>query len=185
MAETVCRFTCKRVNAAECNGASTRELSQAKPQYMKHSIVGRQKSRAKKHGYSRNEMKRIKDFDWAKVALAEGKDMCYALMLPVKWNLYCLSEIEWRRYLCCGAFNSAFRRSVTKALWVYEWMECSIMGTTWNVANAMNEGMKCAVGWRKVWCSLLLNVFLKILNLASKPLMVNQVLKYLNKENWI
>ena len=27
MAETVCRFTCERVNAAECNGASTRQIS--------------------------------------------------------------------------------------------------------------------------------------------------------------
>jgi len=29
MAETVCRFTCKRVNEVECNGASTREISLA------------------------------------------------------------------------------------------------------------------------------------------------------------
>ena len=69
MAETVCRFTCKRVNAAECSGASTRQTSLAKPQYGKQSVVGVQKSRAEKHGYSRNVMKRMISWNGAGVVM--------------------------------------------------------------------------------------------------------------------
>ncbi|MGB4838977.1 MAG: hypothetical protein WBP08_08290 [Saprospiraceae bacterium] len=42
---------------------------------MKHSIVGRQRSRAEKHGYRRNGMERLQSKNGAKVALTEVKHM--------------------------------------------------------------------------------------------------------------
>ena len=47
-------------------------------------------------------------------------------------------------YKSCNSLHWLY----TTALWMYEWMECSVMRTSWNVANVLNEGVKCAVGWK-------------------------------------